>query len=383
MSLKTRYLNRHYFVDNLRVLLVILVVIAHISITYGAQGGWYYYEHTDDMFSNAVLQFVISTVQAFVLGLFFLISGFFTPKTYQRKGAKNFIKDRLLRLGIPLLIYEILINTVLVYLNVTIVQGIKISYWEFFQETMLPPKIIGTGPLWFVVALMIFSFSYVIYAKMRGKDEAIVVKKAFPNNLVITLFAIIITTITFLIRINLPIGWSLAFFHLQFPFYTQYIFFFSFGIIAYKNDWLFHIPIAVGKLWLRVGIIAMLCFPLLAYLGGALDGDALKFIGGFNWQSYAYGAWESFICFGMSIGLLSFFQRKFNKEIKFSKTLSANAFSVYLIHAPIIVLLSYAVQAITLHPLLKFTLVSLIAVPLCFLISNFIVLKIPFASKIL
>ncbi|MEI7884137.1 MAG: acyltransferase family protein [Clostridia bacterium] len=383
MSLKNRYLNRHYFVDNLRILLVILVVIAHLSITYGAEGGWYYFEHTSDTFSNAILQFIISTVQAFVLGLFFLISGFFTPKTYQRKGAKNFIKDRLFRLGLPLLIYEALINPLLVYLNVIMVQGVKISYWDFFRQNMLPPKIIGTGPLWFVVALLLFSFVYVLYAKIMGKNEAEVVKSPFPSNLAIGFFVFMITTVTFLIRIKLPIGWSLKFFHLQFPFYTQYICFFIIGIIAYKKDWLFHIPVAMGKLWLRVGIVAMLCFPLLAFLGGALRGEALKFIGGFNWQSYAYGAWESFICFGMSIGLLSLFQRKLNKENKLSKILSSNTFSVYVIHAPIIVFLSYTLQSIIIHPLLKFALVSLIAVPLCFLISNYVILKIPFARKIL
>ena len=91
----------------------------------------------------------------------------------------------------------------------------------------------------------------------------------------------------------------------------------------------------------------------------------------------------NFLRYRKSIGLLSFFQRKYNRESKFSKILSANAFSVYLIHAPIIVLLSYALQAVVLHPLLKFTLASVIAVPLCFLISNFIVLKIPLANKIL
>lgn len=47
-----------------------------------------------------------TTIQAFSMGLFFLISGYFTPSSYERKGSGRFAKDRLLRLGIPILCYD-------------------------------------------------------------------------------------------------------------------------------------------------------------------------------------------------------------------------------------------------------------------------------------
>ncbi len=39
------------------------------------------------------------------MGCLFLISGYFTPGSYDRKGPKRFPKDRLLHLGIPLLVF--------------------------------------------------------------------------------------------------------------------------------------------------------------------------------------------------------------------------------------------------------------------------------------
>ena len=383
MDSENKESNRLYFVDNLRIMLIILVVISHLAITYGATGGWYYFEHTKDTITTVFLQFFLSICQAFTLGLFFLISAYFIPKSLNHKGAKYFIKDKLFRLGLPLFIYELFINPVLVYLNVVRVQGIKISYLNYFKENMLPPKIIGTGPLWFVEALLIFSFAYVLFWIIVKPKSGKVMKTTIPKNGSILMFIFIISIITFLIRIKLPIGWSLKFFHLQFPFYTQYISFFILGIVAYKRDWLTNIPVSVGKQWMTVGALSIMCFPILAVLGGALKGNALNFTGGFYWQNFAYATWESFVCVGMTIGLLSLFKQKYNTQNKFTKVLSKNAYGVYLIHAPIIVLISYASENILIYPLLKFAIVSLISVPLCFIISHYLVIRIPYADKIL
>ena len=383
MELKIKESNRLYFVDNLRIMLIILVVIAHISITYGATGGWYYFEHTKDNVTTVLLQFYLSICQAFTLGLFFLISAYFIPKSLNHKGSKFFMKDKLFRLGIPLFIYELFINPILVYLNIVRIQGIKISYLEYFKENMLPPKIIGTGPLWFVEALLIFSFTYVLFSIITNPKSNKVIKSTIPKTSSVIIFIIILSTITFLIRIKLPIGWSLKFFHLQFPFYPQYVSFFILGIISYKRDWLTNIPARIGKQWMITGVVSIMCFPILAIFGGALKGDALRFTGGFYWQNFAYATWESLVCVGMTIGLLSLFKLKYNTQNGLTKVMSKNAYSVYLIHAPIIVLISYSVQGILIYPLLKFSIVSLIAVPLCFIISHYLIIRIPYANKIL
>jgi len=383
MDSKIKNSFRLYFIDNLRIMLIILVVIAHLAITYGATGGWYYFEHTTDILTTVLLQFFLSVCQAFTLSLFFLISAYFIPKSLNHKGAKLFVKDKLFRLGLPLLIYELFINPVLVYLNLVRVQGIKISYSDYFKENMLPPKIIGTGPLWFIEALLIFSLTYVLFRIIIKPKTKKIINSNLPKIRYILIFIFILSTITFLIRIKLPIGWSLKFLHLQFPFYPQYISFFALGIVAYNRNWLANIPVTIGKYWMNIGILSILCFPVLAILGGALKGESLKFTGGFYWQSFAYATWESFVCMGMTIGLLSLFKRKYNTQNRLTKVLSKNAYAVYLIHAPVIVSLSYAVQNILIYPLLKFALVSIIAIPLCFIISHYFVIRIPYAHKIL
>ena len=68
-----------FYIENLRVLLTSLIVILHVAVTYGAEGSWYYYEHTGNIPSNIILTLLTAVIQSFALGFFFMISGYFVP----------------------------------------------------------------------------------------------------------------------------------------------------------------------------------------------------------------------------------------------------------------------------------------------------------------
>ncbi|WP_371859992.1 hypothetical protein [Thermosporothrix hazakensis] len=53
------------------------------------------------------------------------MSAYFVPGAYDRKGGARFWKERLLRLGVPLLVVSFLLNPLLSY-----VTGARGSYWE-------------------------------------------------------------------------------------------------------------------------------------------------------------------------------------------------------------------------------------------------------------
>lgn len=63
--------------------------------------------------------------------------------------------------------------------------------------------------------------------------------------------------------------------------------------------------------------------------------------------------------------------------------MSANAFAVYVFHAPVVVAFTCFMMYAPVHPLLKFTLVSLTAVPFTFLMCNYLIRKLPLADRIL
>ncbi|MCP4303781.1 MAG: acyltransferase family protein, partial [bacterium] len=87
-----------FYIDWLRVLLVSLVVAHHAAQAYGPTGGaWPVFEPE----RTELLGPFFGVNAAFFMGFFFLISGYFVPASLARKGAARFIRDRLIRLGVP------------------------------------------------------------------------------------------------------------------------------------------------------------------------------------------------------------------------------------------------------------------------------------------
>ena len=62
--------------------------------------------------------------------------------------------------------------------------------------------------------------------------------------------------------------------------------------------------------------------------------------------------------------------------------LSRNAYAAYLIHEVVIVAMAYAVRPAEVYPLLKWALVSAVALPLCFALSS-LIRKLPYADCVL
>ena len=84
----------------------------------------------------------------------------------------------------------------------------------------------------------------------------------------------------------------------------------------------------------------------------------------------------------MCIGLIYAFRRYLNRRGKMAGFLVPNAYTAYIIHAPVITTLALAVRDVTLYPLLKWGLVALVAVPLCFGLSS-LIRKLPYTDRVL
>lgn len=369
------------YVDNLRVVLVVLVLLHHLAITYGAEGGWYYRDPQTDVIASIVLTLFVAVNQAFFMGFYFLIAGYFTSPSYDRKGARRFLQERLTRLGIPLLFYTIVISPLLSFALAVNVQGFQGSLKQYLASYLESWDGLDVGPLWFVEALLIFTIIYALWRSKLSADLSRCDGKA-PSNLAIGVFALVAGLVTFVVRIWLPVGWSFAPLGFQFPHFPQYISLFILGILAYRRGWLQGITDAAGKLWQRIVVALIVLAPILYAAGGALEGNTAAFRGGVCWQACAYALWEQFLCVGMVISLLVWFRKRRNDQGGLAKALSANAYAVYTIHAPIAILVALALRDISLYPLIKFALACLVTLPFCFLIGHF-VRKLPLAKSVL
>ena len=373
------------FIDNLRVLLVILVILHHLAVTYGGDKSWYYVEDAADPITTTVLTLFVVTNQAFFMGFYFLIAAYFVPHSLESKGSRQFLKERFLRLGVPLAFQLLVIAPLLSYGLRVAVWGFDGSFWTYLGDYIQNYRGLDSGPLWFVEALLIFSIVYALWWKLAGHPAHKVRNEgAVPGTLAVAVYALAIGLVTFVVRIWLPVGWSFAPLNLQFPHFPQYISLFIVGIIAYRRGWLSAIAedTARGKLWSRIVIFLLVLAPILFVLGGALEGNTALFRGGVHWQALIYAVWEQFMCVGMVISLLVWFRRRHDHQGGLARTLSASAYTVYVCHAPILVAVALWLRGVELYPLLKFALAALISLPICFVVGG-LARRLPAAEHVL
>jgi glucan biosynthesis protein C len=390
--------TRLAYIDNLRTVLITIVVLGHLSVTYGVTADWYYYEMGDvSPLAYALTMMAVILAVGFGMGLFFMIAGYFTPAAYDRKGATRFLADRLKRLGIPWLIYEVFINP-LVHYAVDVHGGdchgsfydcqFQGSFWQYLAQYPRNLGSIGDGPVWFLEALLIFSIVYALWrlvtrsAPLRAPGGSVPTGPV-PGNGAIALFALAIGVVTFVVRFWAKVFVYFEPWHLELAHFPQYIALFVAGLWAYRRGWLVIFSDRQSRTWRWVVLGCVLALPALAVAAGATSGTLdERGAGGLNWLSLAYSLWEGFVCVSMVITLLAWFRRRFNHQGRLARAMSESALAVYILHPAVIVPLALALSGIRMNLSLKFLLVAPIAVALCYVIA-YAMRKVPIVRAIL
>ena len=374
--------SRLHYIDHLRAALVMLVVVHHVALVYGAGAPFYYVEppFTDATGFRWLLIFVLAN-QAWFMGAFFLLAGYFTPAAFDRKGSGAFLRDRIIRLGIPLVLYVFLLNPLAelgAWLMPAELTGItRDPVWSDY------PDLIGLGPLWFVAMLLVFSFGYVGYKSLAGGSGRSPAR--MPGYAALAAFALALAAVSYGWRMIVPLGESVW----QFPtlaYLPQYLSFFALGAIAYRRDWLATLTAvkgAVGALFAAAA--AVLLFPL-AFSGEMFTVEVTEALenamGDGHWQSAAYAAWDSIFAVGLVLALVVAFRAVASLKNGFGTFLASHSYAVYVLHIPVVVYGAYLLRSIEMTAIAKTALVSAVVVPVCFAVA-FIVRKLPGASRVL
>lgn len=368
--------ERMYYLDNIRIFLTILVIFHHTAIAYGGAGSWAISDPPTDAISPIVLTFFNAVNQSYFMSMFFFMAGYFTPRSLAAKGFRNFLKDRLIRLGIPILVYTTVIFNINAYIIDAVGNGAEF-HWQWVYQA---------GHLWFLQALLLFALIYVTYRQVRGQShaqtETVDDASGFPRDRALIISISVLAVLTFLVRTITPVGeWVLNF---QFAHFVHYTFSFFVGVLAYRRGWLKNLPRAQARRWGIMALVVMLVFFPLLILGGALESEANvnKFLGGMHWQSFVYALWETILFIAISVSLLSFMRERFNKAGAREKWLAVNVFTVYIVHQTILYLVQVPFLSVEIPTPWKFLIVPLIAVPLCFLVSS-LIRRIPYTKQIL
>ncbi len=334
-------MQRLYFVQWLRVFLISLVVAHHAGQPYGPTGGAW---PLHDPVNAEWLGPFFGVNAAFFMGFFFLIAGYFTPGSYDRKGGTVFVRDRLIRLGIPLLFFVFLVFGPLVCALGEPQEGFLACYFG----TYIGHWQIEMGPLWFIAQLLAYSLIYALWrAASRRPVRSTGHGYAPPGDREVLVYTLALAVADVLVRAVFPqdvwvrILWLVPAEPAHMP---QYVSLFVIGIVAGRGHWFTELPSAIGKRWFAVGVVAF----LIAGFAGRLPVDF-----GLVW-----GFLEAFICVGMILGLTVFFRRYCDKPGRWLARLDGNVYGVYLIHFFVVLSLQIAILAAPLSATAKFAVVT-------------------------
>ncbi len=372
MRLMEKVKERLFYIDNLRLLVIIFVVMHHLAVTYSGLGGFYYIETRPlDKVTTAWFAFYLSFQQAYFMGFLFMISGYFVAGSYDRKGFGKFTGERFKRLIVPALIYMVVITPFIGLVELGQRPG-SYNLYDFLS---------GTGVLWFTVALFIFSLVYgagrlVIHRPAADQPQfKLSVRKAL-------LLILAIAVCAFLIRIVQPIGTNIL--NMQLCYFASYIILFAMGIFASRNHLFARISYKAGKWWLISAIgLGLFSWLVLVIAASLVPGGTDALLGGFTWESALFAVWESFVAVAMAIGLIAVFREKWNRQSRLVKTLSDNSFAVYMFHPVILTAVTLWFSPVTFTPVVKWIIMCIVCVPLCFAATHFVFRRIPLLKNVL
>ena len=374
VSAKARTKSRVVYLDKLKVALTVLVIAHHAGQAYGPTGGQW------PIFSperSALLGPFFSVNAAFFMGLFFLISGYFVPRAYDRKGATTFLKDRFRRLGIPLLSFGLLVMGPILYFS----QDEPGSFWQFVNHVY--PNEIPTlfAHMWFVAHLLVYAIGYALW-RWLTQHRSVTGRSmlAVPTHQTILTYVLVLTMVTAVVRIWYPIDrWAtLLVFPAEIAHLPQYASLFVIGMMAYRGDWLRRLPTATGMTWLWIGLTAAVGRYVYSLLGGWEWLPLILTNSGVFWS-----LWEALICVGLCVGLLVLFREWDNGQTGKPLLLMAGAaYAAYIVHLLVVIGIQFGLDAVALTPFTKFVLVALLGTILSFGIGH-LARQLPGAKKIL
>ena len=287
------------------------------------------------------------------MALLFFISGFFVWQSLTRKGARIFLRDRLIRLGIPFVIGGTLLMPLAYFPGQMAIEqnfGGSTNYIDFWigiaQEGFFP------GPLWFLWLLLAFNLLVVILYRAipyLGDTIRSRISSVFERSVVFFGVLFGISTVAYLpmvVAFGIEKWIAIGPFHFQASRLFLYLVYFFAGTVVgafglersiFKSDG----PLARRWWgWLVAGVLSF--FAWLIIIASSFNASTLAL---------------PVFCAVMVFTVIAIFLRFTKQHVSILDSLSNNSYGIYIIHYVFVIWLQYWLLGVNLHAIHKASIV--------------------------
>jgi glucan biosynthesis protein C len=289
---------REQWVDTLRVVLISGVIVVHTATAYVTDFAGYYYD--DERVTNSAVSIALALPALmggiFGLGPLFVVAGWFSVGSLARRGRAAFVGSRLLRLGLPLVLFVLLVNPLADLLG-NLWGRDRTNFVGYLADTEF-------SIMWFVVALLVFSLGYAALRSLRPRCDA----RRRPGRLSLIVAAALIGSGSWVIwQFTTLLDTHLM--NVRISAWTQGAVLFALGVAAAEAGWDGRLSRRTEH---RLGQVALVGVGLtLVLVSSTAARDHLDMaLGGLSWASVAFAVLYGGVSIAFALWCLAWLRRR-------------------------------------------------------------------------
>jgi glucans biosynthesis protein C len=324
--------QRYHAFDALRAIMMLLGLALHAMMPYTTYTKGFFSHFYKDQNTSRFFDVLLYWIHIYRMPVFFVMAGFFALLVYS-KGKTIFRKNRFKRVVLPFIIGWIILVP-LTRFSDTFVRyvpehGISGAFSEAFADIITVPWSLSLVHLWFLYFLIYMYVFFELCMRMQQKMKA-GINRVFRMVMSWRLraFVLSIVTIPFLLLMQTgTFDTSASFLPIKVEVLISYIYFFSVGVLLYKNSDMVDL-LRKDAIWQVVLSIPLFILHFY-YVDIMQDPKNITSTGKFI--ASVAGGLSSWL---IVLGITGLFLRWMNKESKVMRFLSESSYWVFLMHVP-------------------------------------------------
>ncbi len=342
--------ERLYFLDNLRAVVIVLVIVLHAAITYMAFAPewWYVLDPERSLFFTMV----VLLVDVPIMLIMFFVAGYFALPSLAKRGAATFLSDKFKRIGLPWIFGVLLLAPPTAYM-IYFSRGAPLSLLDFWRGDYW-----GVGyqqsVYWFLGILMLMFVLLTLAYNLSPALRSLAPTVTRPSSGLFVTFLGLMTVGFLAMNLIFPLdAWSHIYLFMyqpvRLPLYFGY---FILGVLAYRQSWFSstgYQPRLV--VWLPLFVVSGLLYlgyrltvPLEIQTTLTLKAGTALLFNGFCFSGLMFG--------------VALFRTFFNSDSAFWRSQAANSYGIYYLHPLILYPLALLFVSVPISIYLKFIIIT-------------------------